>query len=176
MLYISTHAPLAGSDGLVKAAVEYTKISTHAPLAGSDRFAPFGTVQSSNFNPRSPRGERLMVDPSTVTKALFQPTLPSRGATRVRTYWALIASNFNPRSPRGERPRATYISKLEFQFQPTLPSRGATILAWYDINIAQISTHAPLAGSDERLLESIEFSHISTHAPLAGSDIIRDSP
>ena len=56
-------------------------ISIHAPLAGSDQqfFAHARRIQ--DFNPRSPRGERL----STLSGMSISP-------------------NFNPRSPRGERP------------------------------------------------------------------------
>ena len=105
-------------------------ISTHAPRTGSD--TPCGTrwknTSSTNFNPRSPHGERR-----------FRQVRPA-GAAR----------HFNPRSPHGERripynkldcqafvisthaPRTGSDARLiekrihEGQFQPTLPARGAT--------------------------------------------------
>ena len=40
------------------------------------------TSPPSNFNPRSPHGERLGVTKNTVRQWEFQPTLPARGATR----------------------------------------------------------------------------------------------
>ena len=36
---------------------------------------------SSNFNPRSPHGERPATDAATLGALLFQSTLPARGAT-----------------------------------------------------------------------------------------------
>ena len=123
---VSAHAPLAGSDAGLLAAVEDAHVSTHAPLAGSD------SVETSDW-----RSE------------MFQPTLPLRGATslcqvvpgrlQVSTHAPLAGSDhctparrwrsrrFNPRSPCGER-------RVEHRgpgdgiggFQPTLPLRGAT--------------------------------------------------
>ena len=57
---VSTHAPLAGSDGAVGAhSVVYQRVSTHAPLAGSDSSSPTSPPSGTGFNPRSPCGERL---------------------------------------------------------------------------------------------------------------------
>ena len=78
-------------------------------------------------------------------------------------------------------------------FQPTLPSRGATHRVHITSELSDISTHAPLAGSDitpavfprkggkfQPTLPSrgatepagvlYQAGRISTHAPLAGSD------
>ena len=59
-----------------------------------------------------------------------------------------IRERFNPRAPCGARPET-----------PTLSKR-----------ITNISTHAPLAGRDYRLLRLPHCQVISTHAPLAGRD------
>ena len=55
---ISIHAPLAGSDTMTTAEDHVLLISIHAPLAGSDRPKSAETPPRSNFNPRSPCGER----------------------------------------------------------------------------------------------------------------------
>ena len=81
---ISIHAPLAGSDRIIRRCSKSALISIHAPLAGSD--GGYGV-------PLHGQGR-------------FQSTLPSRGATAIRMSVNLIAPNFNPRSPRGERLRA----------------------------------------------------------------------
>ena len=125
------------------------KISIHAPRAGSDRRQPGDYfILSSNFNPRSPCGERLGPQ---LCHALHQ--------------------HFNPRSPCGER-RAVYsVALLIRKFQSTLPVRGAT---WHQkrINLEQqISIHAPRAGSDEYADSDLDKRMtISIHAPRAGSD------
>ena len=105
------------------------------------------------------------------TVAEFQPTLPLRGATPRCDRTAPDGARFNPRSPCGERP-------------VLLDRVGAGDL---------VSTHAPLAGSDNAYnamtAEQREFQPtlplrgatdgvavqsaalpVSTHAPLAGSD------
>ena len=58
-------------------------------------------------------------------------------------------------------------------FQPTRPLRGATgVLILLRLRAEVISTHAPLAGRDDRLLRRQRRWLISTHAPLAGRDNI----
>ena len=58
----------------------WAEISIHAPRVGSDKWLKAKTLTLTNFNPRSPRGER--------------PERSSRTASVL---------DFNPRSPRGER-------------------------------------------------------------------------
>ena len=58
-------------------------------------------------------------------------------------------------------------------FQPTRPLRGATIGEEFIRVFIIISTHAPLAGRDQR--QSCRANPdwiISTHAPLAGRDMV----
>ena len=55
---------------------------------------------------------------------------------------------FNPRSPCGERPKCKLKTRFLEIFQPTLPVRGATFINRYCYISADISTHAPRAGSD----------------------------
>ena len=56
-------------------------ISIHAPREGSDGMGSRGGSSSTNFYPRSPRGERpwQTMPPGQVKK--FLSTLPARGAT-----------------------------------------------------------------------------------------------
>ena len=62
-------------------AIDRNVISTHAPRAGSDRNCWNGQVYRSDFNPRSPCGERHQLDEVLESLDRFQPTLPVRGAT-----------------------------------------------------------------------------------------------
>ena len=57
-----------------------------------------------DFYPRSPRGERRIIN--------------------VLIQWM---SYFYPRSPRGERPLDYYNQGKRYEFLSTLPARGATI-------------------------------------------------
>ena len=56
-------------------------ISTHAPRGGSDTAKVKVLAAVLDFNPRSPRGERLYGMDDQQTDVEFQPTLPAGGAT-----------------------------------------------------------------------------------------------
>ena len=218
---ISIHAPHAGSDPQGNAArcCEYAfqstlpmrgatfgsdrlgrlvHISIHAPHAGSDSACSRDASKPSNFNPRSPCGERPLPGPARDAPRRFQSTLPMRGATSPCRPAPPSRPYFNPRSPCGERPARVFLLAES----------------------ASISIHAPHAGSDqtgkgclgsrsnfnprspcgERLSEAIASAvscifqstlpmrgathvhvgghrarDISIHAPHAGSDAVRGS-
>ena len=108
-------------------------------------------INTSNFNPRSPQGERLKR--ATLDKKLprFQSTLPAGERLSVLSCLAPAQRHFNPRSPQGERlmtsiaykfakkisihaPRRgsdyadVYAAPDTLTFQSTLPAGGATAL------------------------------------------------
>ena len=91
------------------------------------------SIGMTNFNPRSPCGERHSGLIANSGVRLFQPTLPVRGATALRG-------------------RVSHDAK----FQPTLPVRGATALSGCGISVTSISTHAPRAGSDATVLNTLD--------------------
>ena len=101
------------------------EISTHAPRTGSDAYLSAIAQRSTDFNPRSPHGERL-----------------EDGFVHD------VCTDFNPRSPHGERPEARRVNASSTVFQPTLPARGATLKSVCYGRIYYISTHAPRTGSD----------------------------
>ena len=125
-------------------------ISIHAPRTGSDQSATRRAGAGAYFNPRSPHGERLPFDFSSIGIVPFQSTLPARGATTYKcpdcgaTVISIhaprtgsdnrpaceicCAAHFNPRSPHGERPQRVEIILGNERFQSTLPARGATYL------------------------------------------------
>ena len=100
---ISTHAPRTGSDLRAGRAGCDGQISTHAPRTGSDQALQFVGRKYSDFNPRSPHGERPLTARESADGHGFQPTLPARGATIVATPSHPVNHHFNPRSPHGER-------------------------------------------------------------------------
>ena len=123
---ISIHAPRTGSDTIRKTVVSRIVISIHAPRTGSDSNAGTKRCWSTDFNPRSPHGERHHQAQVDAQKLRFQSTLPARGATILTKQWQSTITNFNPRSPHGER------HKLD-------PVIGRD---------SEISIHAPRTGSD----------------------------
>ena len=105
MCIISIHAPREGGDlDAVIAVQDQIDISIHAPREGGDpqqrsRLTP----QPDHFNPRPPRGGRLLT-------GSFIPLL----------------IDFNPRPPRGGRRKTVGTSWRKRRFQSTPPARGAT--------------------------------------------------
>ena len=103
-------------------------ISTHAPRAGSDRRPCRRSNWRSDFNPRSPCGERRQKDTP------IPPAAP--------------ISTHAPRAGSDPSPVSSHVRLIPFQ--PTLPVRGATRHIMRDGTRQNISTHAPRAGSDTR--------------------------
>ena len=83
----------------------------HLRLTNFNSRSPRGERQESTqiryfhpyFNPRSPRGERLGARSSVSAPSLFQSTLSVGRATTSCRRPCASCGNFNPRSPRGER-------------------------------------------------------------------------
>ena len=169
---ISIHAPLAGSDCFCCEKQGADAFQSTLPLRGATFAPPPLHPRRTYFNPRSPCGERLPRLALSASAALFQSTLPLRGATsasvsgtRCRRFQSTLPlrgatwlgeimryapGDFNPRSPCGERPQPLVVELR-----------------------ADISIHAPLAGSDAEVQHAAPARGISIHAPLAGSDSSR---
>ena len=155
-------------------------ISIHASHEGSDipRFGP--SDYDVNFNPRFPRGKRLLPvivhnlecgisihasregsDPSAVTvkpsPGLFQSTLPAREATRYYDGVCCSQLHFNPRFPRGKRHEADKKERADQQFQSTLPAREATACGPEVSTGKGISIHASREGSDAQSVDNLKL-------------------
>ena len=146
-------------------------ISIHAPRVGSDSAWSSQTARFSDFNPRSPCGERLFFGGKNMYKSIFQSTLPVWGATQTGTFspchaqisihaprvgsdveqraQGCLCNDFNPRSPCGERPIRGYGHTVPRIFQSTLPVWGATQDPRCAAGQLGISIHAPRVGSDD---------------------------
>ena len=170
---ISIHAPRTGSDVFTAHTREGYIISIHAPRTGSDTSKCLLASPASDFNPRSPHGERRSIWANLPKPSRFQSTLPARGATLPGSGRTGRPPYFNPRSPHGERrePMISLFGAFVFQstlpargatnctapglprggtFQSTLPARGATGCAPAERRNKSISIHAPRTGSDPR--------------------------
>ena len=103
------------------------KISIHAPRTGSD--AALSAVFSgvSDFNPRSPHGERPDI--------------------RQHDFFASATDYFNPRSPHGERPLVSILKLAYNSFQSTLPARGATSTSVLTTNFLSFQSTLPARGA-----------------------------
>ena len=168
--FISIHAPRTGSDVGARVKRDFTAISIHAPRTGSDRRKAMYNIivyefQSTlpargataskrypqrnrgDFNPRSPHGERRLVNLQAPDSRAFQSTLPARGATSYRCCFA----------------RAHRISIHA-------PRTGSDIARQLVREPLKISIHAPRTGSDDAVRRKRLGIHISIHAPRTGSD------
>ena len=81
------------------------------------------SMQSCNFNPRSPHRERLMCQTVRNLLKKFQSTLPSQGATVRQWFLRRRPRDFNPRSPHRERRLASRNFKKLCNFNPRSPHR-----------------------------------------------------
>ena len=77
---ISIHAPLTGSDRVDRYKYRRCLISIHAPLTGSDAVLSRRLGMRVYFNPRSPYGERQMMDGETWLTAEISIHAPLTGS------------------------------------------------------------------------------------------------
>ena len=101
-LFLSTF-PLRGTsqknyDGLVD-----RQISIHVPLAGNVRESQPKHIPNPYFYPRSPCGERLVIQNTNRFSQTFLSTFPLRGTSSHRRQMPGQPPYFYPRSPCGER-------------------------------------------------------------------------
>ena len=144
----------------------YTVISTHAPRAGSDFCMIYYITSPSNFNPRSPCGERRGGQTCRRLILGFQSTLPVRGATShvSRVFAHGYISIHAPRA--GSDVNKKYIGGERKQFQSTLPVRGATDGQNRRKDHQPISIHAPRAGSDSpRFPKTYQVAYFNPRSP-----------
>ena len=77
---ISIHAPRTGSDQEAFDAYKQQVISIHAPRTGSDLSACMSSTKITDFNPRSPHGERLNNAYSTYETVMISIHAPRTGS------------------------------------------------------------------------------------------------
>ena len=171
---ISIHAPRTGSDdrcGVCR--WQDCTISIHAPRTGSDAcYAVSGCTSVSNFNPRSPHGERPAGLESSDSISYFNPRSP-HGERRPAIDNSAVVPNFNPRSPHGERQHMPGCNFWHILISIHAPRTGSDCPTFCE-NGAQlgISIHAPRTGSDiANKTNGGGGNVISIHAPRTGSDI-----
>ena len=164
--------PVRGATEIDDGDPIFRNISIHAPRAGSDTARRTRWASPSDFNPRSPCGERLRCGQIIINPPEISIHAPRAGSDRSRPSGRCAACYFNPRSPCGERPARRWRRQLpSLYFNPRSPCgerRRSSSGSWPR---ASISIHAPRAGSDSCAAQQF-LAHclISIHAPRAGSD------
>ena len=94
--------PARGATPVLQTKNANLNISTHAPRTGSDLFGMMPKEEKSNFNPRSPHGERPLIVTLSFQMWDFNPRSP-HGERPVNERIYDVQQDFNPRSPHGER-------------------------------------------------------------------------
>ena len=123
-----------------------------------------------HFNPRIPRGMRLLSSYAVLFIRLFQSTHPSRDATGCIYGIFRPVQDFNPRIPRGMRQAVVmgYLDQCKISIHESLAGcDSANSLTGID---SVISIHASLAGCDGQTSYTWICERISIHASLAGCD------
>ena len=149
-IQISIHALREESDGGHYSSRLYRQISIHALREESDQQYPRESYQQYNFNPRSPRGERLYSSYLTSPSFYFNPRSP-RGERQDNKITTRGLANFNPRSPRGERQHIISVNPEPYMnFNPRSPrgERQGGKVAF--LSVRNISIHALREESDRR--------------------------
>ena len=147
--YISIHAPRTGSDRQrkIRDFISPRFQSTLPARGATERTMALANCQT-DFNPRSPHGERLIFLHLRTVNNYFNPRSPHGERPDRANSRARPGENFNPRSPHGERHERGGGMAKRPPFQSTLPARGATIVASKADCTIRISIHAPRTGSD----------------------------
>ena len=192
---ISIHAPHKGSDLPHRSQVCRKAISIHAPRKGSDcRFRRIFVSPDTDFNPRSPQGERLYCSEHGMEACIFQSTLPARGATFPLSYTFVPAHkfqstlpargatslkngvvqgirNFNPRSPQGERQIHFLLSFLVILISIHAPRKGSDHCETFQgVGISYFNPRSPQGERPAPAVRLHREHSISIHAPRKGSD------
>ena len=171
---ISIHAPRTGSDGVTTTQQMLQSIfQSTLPARGATSVSAKRKKLSSDFNPRSPHGERPLYRNNSNFFRLISIHAPRTGSDvqRFRQLRALLPisihaprtgsdhpcasaaaalPHFNPRSPHGERRRPPAAANLSGYFNPRSPHGERPYDLSYYVLHQEISIHAPRTGSDFR--------------------------
>ena len=170
---ISIHAPREGGDVPVMYLPSRLPVFQSTPPARGATLRPAAApAPASYFNPRPPRGGRLLGCGLGVVLRQISIHAPREGGDYYRNRAPETILYFNPRPPRGGRPSgccARFPACLIFQSTP--PARGATNFPEKSCIFIDISIHAPREGGDFVLfLFLLPVLRISIHAPREGGD------
>ncbi len=141
----SIHAPRKRSDHRIMEAGAKRVTSIHAPRKRSDKKIPLKSVNLRDFNPRSPKEERLtylvIIDKNTGT-SIHAPR--KRSDTYISTFSKNKLKLQSTLPERGATTDKNLASYLHIGLQSTLPERGATTRTIYtNINNRYFNPRSP---------------------------------
>ena len=170
-MLISIHAPRTGSDGSFCQSCHVIFVfQSTLPARGATRLSKLWKSAITDFNPRSPHGERPAKCRLPARPRHFNPRSPHgerQDAPHCQRYGK---ADFNPRSPHGERLGSVQTCTPGSHFNPRSPHGERPTNPLFLSVYARISIHAPRTGSDADARHGAASAEISIHAPRTGSD------
>ena len=151
VLRISIRAPRTGSDNIADQ-VDGSSVPFQSTLPARGATTGRWAAESapSDFNPRSPHGERRCYNYSADAAINISIHAPRTGSDHPCASAAAALPHFNPRSPHGERRRPPAAANLSGYFNPRSPHGERPYDLSYYVLHQEISIHAPRTGSDFR--------------------------
>ena len=155
--------PARGATSRLANLSDMLTISTHAPRTGSD-FSRLQILQELyNFNPRSPHGERRLINGGDTKCKYISTHAPRTGSDVFAMNGPPLRTGFQPTLPARGATRTEYCPTCGKLFQPTLPARGATFD--FVIHIRQNHHFNPRSPHGERLFVNCSISVLSDFNP-----------
>jgi len=142
--------PARGATDCASAAAEGGRlVSIHAPREGSDWWHRQHCTCAAAFQSTLPaRGATGGIGSIARVRRRFNPRSP-RGERLVASAALHVCGGVSIHAPReGSDPRNVTCSSIPLAFQSTLPARGATMRCCPKIRKNRVSIHAPREGSD----------------------------
>ena len=132
--------------------------------------------RASYFNPRPPRGGRLLFTAPATPLMEFQSTPPARGATTL-DYTNPNGYTISIHAPR-EGATQSWLAEAgrTGYFNPRPPRRGRLLQYYPNTTTHTISIHAPREGGDKPSVQKSTHIPISIHAPREGGDRQQERP
>ena len=169
ILQFQSTLPVGGATWITLAEWRYDGISIHAPRGGSDVSVLVWLFWVSNFNPRSPWGERRHWSRSGWRRQAISIHAPRGGSDNQFANVKTGLMDFNPRSPWGERRHLPSRTPRQKRFQSTLPVGGATFLALGLIGNGIFQSTLPVGGATLARVQQIRWYRFQSTLPVGGA-------
>ena len=155
-LFQSTH-PARGATFILPVFAGWHNISIHAPREGCDGTPPGSSSGRSDFNPRTPRGVRLIDGLELLAQGSISIHAPREGCDPPQAEGRCPRCRyFNPRTPRGVRLSGISSSWIPCQISIHAPREGCDVCTADIPPSNRISIHAPREGCDSKLYQRAE--------------------
>ena len=147
-------------------------ISIHVPREGHDVLHIEKDLYRRNFNPRAPRGARLILYDECIPEKHISIHVPREGHDFLRPCRLYPRINFNPRAPRGARRRLWERVEVDVYFNPRAP-RGARLDPLHKrFKVCRFQSTCPARGTTHKFGAIKNDLPISIHVPREGHDCI----